>query len=40
MISSSATGAIEVISYVQADLKRIAAMVIEKAKKLCISKSV
>lgn len=39
-IGMAGPGAIEVISYVQADLKRIAAKIIEKAKKLCISKSV
>ncbi|GAB4829877.1 hypothetical protein Ancab_019523 [Ancistrocladus abbreviatus] len=33
-------GAVEVMPYVETDLKRVAARVVEKAKELCLSKSV
>uniref|UniRef100_A0A5B6YVE3 Putative Adenine nucleotide alpha hydrolases-like superfamily protein n=1 Tax=Davidia involucrata TaxID=16924 RepID=A0A5B6YVE3_DAVIN len=39
-IGFAGPGAADVLPYVEADLKKIAARVIEKAKEICISKSV
>lgn len=40
IVGLAGAGAAEVLPYVESDLKRIAARVLEKAKELCISKQV